>query len=29
MKMREMHQILSKAWNDICSLNSEYKLVNI
>ncbi|KOR29745.1 hypothetical protein TI05_14800 [Achromatium sp. WMS3] len=29
MKIREMHQTLSKIWNDICSLNKEYKLVNV
>jgi len=29
MKMKRFHQQLSKAWNDICSLSNEFKLVNV
>jgi len=29
MKIREMHQTLSKIWGDICALNEEYKLFNV
>lgn len=29
MKMRQFHQVLSKAWSSICNLSNEYKLVNV
>lgn len=29
MKMKQIHQVLSKAWGSICTLSNEYKLVNV
>jgi predicted nuclease of predicted toxin-antitoxin system len=29
MKMKELHQTLSKIWGDICQMSTEYKLVRV